>query len=131
MLQYPKDILHAFGETITGDDEKLMWLFNNGYPELAALSRSIRGSEEAFKFLLKHYPHLAALDAAIDNNPKAYLWLKEHKLLFSIIFADACRNKAEAIKWLQDRKQDIFLMLAAKIDHFRETQYFNIYKKHF
>lgn len=131
MLQYPKDILLAFGETLTGDDEKLMWLFNNGYPELAALSRSIRGSEEAFKFLLQYYPHLAALDAAIDNDPKAYLWLREHKMLFSIIFADACRNKPMALQWLREKKQDVFLMLAAKIHHFRENQYFNIYKKHF
>lgn len=131
MLQYSKDILLAFGDTLSGDDEKLMWLFNNGYPELAALSRSIRGSEEAFQFLLRYYPHLAALDAAIDNDPKAYLWLQKNKMLFSIIFADACRNKPSAIKWLSSKKQEVFLMLAAKIYQFRETQYFNMYKKHF
>ena len=131
MLNYPAKILIAFGETIKGNDEILMWLFRNGYPELAALSRSIRGSREAFEFLLKNHVRLAALDAAIDNDAKAYLWLRKHGHDFDLIFADACRAKPAAIAWLRDRKLDAFIALAARIHHFRENQFFSVYKKRF
>ena len=48
MFDYPPKIILAFGETISGNEEILNWLLRNGYSELAALSYSIRGSQEAF-----------------------------------------------------------------------------------
>ncbi|HAL64064.1 MAG TPA: hypothetical protein DCX03_02630 [Bacteroidales bacterium] len=131
MLNYDAKLILAFGETITGNKKILDWLLKNGYPDLAALSYSIRGSEEAFKFLLKYYPRLAALDAAIDNNEKAYLWLKEHNYHFNIIFADACHGKPEALKWLMDHQLEGFISVAEKIRYFRENQYFDIHKPPF
>jgi hypothetical protein len=131
MLNYEAKILIAFGETINGNDEILMWLFRNGYPELSALSKSIRGSEEAFDFLFKKYPRLAALDASIDNQARAYIWLKKHKLEFNMIFADACRAKPQAIDWLNQKDLQLFINLAQKINFYRENQIFDYHKKRF
>lgn len=131
MLKYPAKIILAFGETINGNDEILLWLFKNGYADLAALSRSIRGSGEAFEFLLKHHPRLAALDAAIDNDPRAFVWLRDNRFDFNLIFAEACQGKPRAIAWLQKKRLEAFIRLAARIRHFRENQYFSVYKKRF
>lgn len=131
LLQYPVKILLAFGESIKGNEAIHLWLTENGFPELAALSNAIRGSAEAEKFLLKTHPSLAALDAAIDNNLKAYLWLKKNKLDFYIIFADACRGKKQAIDWLKQRNLDIFIHLSGIIQYYRENQYFDYHRKHF
>jgi hypothetical protein len=131
MLKYEAKIVVAFGETITGNDEILLWLYRNGFPELSALSKSIRGSEEAFDFLFANYPRLAALDAAIDNQAKAYLWLKKHNFEFNIIFADACRLKPQAVEWLKARQLEVYVRIAEKINHFRENQYFDYHKKRF
>ena len=59
MLEYPAKILMAFGETFSLEGEQFYtWLMENGYPELAALSSGIRGSNEAIEWLMKNkYPH--------------------------------------------------------------------------
>ena len=131
IIKYPPKILLAFGETISGNDEIMMWLFKNGYPELAALSRSIRGSQEAFAFLLKHHPRLAALDGAIDEDIKALAWLKKYDFQFELIFAGACQGKPEARDWLMKKKLEIFIRLADKIRYYRENQYHDYHKKQF
>ena len=74
MINYPPKILLAFGETFSVEGEEFhTWLMENGYPELAALSSGIRGSDEAIDWLLKNkYPQFAVLDGAIDKKPQAY-----------------------------------------------------------
>lgn len=47
MINYDVKILMAFGESIRGNEKIYTWLLKNGYPELAALSSAIRGSDEA------------------------------------------------------------------------------------
>ncbi len=131
MLEYPVKILVAFGESIKGNEEIHEWLLNNGYPELGALSNAIRGSDDAFKWLMKFKPELAALDSAIDNDPKALLWLNVHKLYFLEVFADACRGKKEALQWLGKKDLKVFLRLAQIIKDFRDRQTYDYHKMHF
>ena len=131
MLDYPVKILVAFGETINGNEEIQKWLLNNGYPELAALSNAIRGSDDAFNWLMKHKPEFAALDAAIANDPKAMLWLNNHKLYFLIVFADACRGKEEALQWLGEKDLQVFLRLAHRIKEIRDAHSYDYHKMHF
>jgi hypothetical protein len=105
---------------------------HNGYPELAALSSAIRGSEEALSWLIANKrPELAALDAAIDEDIKAYKWLNEHEFYFLAAFSDACHNQPEAIEWFTRHDLKIFLMLAAKIRFFRDNQTYDYHKIHF
>ncbi|NTW45318.1 MAG: hypothetical protein HGB14_13045, partial [Anaerolineaceae bacterium] len=53
MLDYPPKILIAFAETLSGNTEIHQWLLSNGYPELAALSSAICGSDQALGWLMK------------------------------------------------------------------------------
>jgi hypothetical protein len=129
---YPVKVLLAFGETFGGNEELLNWLLQNGHPELAALSSAIRGSQDAFRWLMANgFPQLAALDSAIDENKNAYNWLNLNKHYFLAVFADACHNQPEAIDWFNRNDLKIFLMLAAKIRHFRDNQTFDYHKIHF
>ena len=131
LWEYPTNVLLGFCETFKGNEEIHRFLTENGYAELAALSSAIRGSEEAFDILFKTHPELAALDSAIDNQPQAYLWLKRFNLDFYIIFADACRKKPDALAWLTNNNQELFLRLANIIYDFRENQIFDYHKKNF
>ena len=108
------------------------WFLENGYPELAALSHAIQGSDKAVEWLLKNkFPHFAALDAAIDNDKKAYEWLKKHKYNFLIVFADACHEKPEAIAWLNKKDLKIFVIIAERIKRLRDSHTFDYHKLHF
>ncbi len=77
------------------------------------------------------YPQLAALDGAIDNKIEAYKWLKNHHFNFLMVFADACREKHEALAWLKKNNLDIFIMLAFKVKSFRDGQTYDYHKMHF
>lgn len=123
----------AFGETFTDKGEHFYnWLLENGYPELAALSSGIRGSDEAIGWLMKNkYQHFAALDGAIDNKQGAYNWLMKYEYYFLAVFADAVNNKPEAIAWLKKKNLEIFIQIAEKIRYFRDNQTFDYHKLHF
>lgn len=134
MLHYDVKILLAFGETFNGNDneEFFQWLLSNGYPELAALSKAIRGSEDAFNWLIKNgYVHYAALDSAIDDNVRAYQWLNLNQYFFLAILSDACHNQQEAIEWLTKKDLKIFILIAERIRYFRNSQTFDHHKIHF
>jgi hypothetical protein len=130
---YPAKIWLAFGETFTDKGQPFVeWLMKNGYPELGALSHSIRGSDEALSWLLKNkFFHLAALDSAIDEDQKAYKWLHDNKHLFLILFADACHGSKNAIDWLKRNDLKAFLIITGKIKEWRDSQTFDYHKLHF
>jgi hypothetical protein len=132
VLNYPPKILVAFGETFFDHKEISDWLLKNGYPELAALSYAIQGSEDAAGWLLKNgFPHMAAMDSAIDEDQKAYQWLKAHKYYFEIVFADACHGKIEAIDWFNRNNLQYLLRIARRIKYLRESKTFDYHKIHF
>lgn len=132
LSEYPANILLAFGESVIGNEEVMIWLLNNGYPEMAALANAIRGSEEACAWLMKSgFPELAALDAAIDHDVKAYLWLRQNNFALHAAFSDACNHKPDAMAWFAAHDLHIFLVLAQKINSFRDNQKFDYHKVHF
>jgi hypothetical protein len=130
---YPAKIWLAFGETFSDEGTPVAeWLLKNGYPELAALSHSIRGSDDALKWLMEGgFLHLAALDSAIDEDPKAYLWLQENKHLFLIVLADAIHGKPYALQWFNKHQLIGFIIISQKIKAWRDSQTFDYHKKHF
>ena len=133
MINYQPKILMAFGETFSDETgEFLGWLIENNYPELAALSSSIRGSKEATAWLMKNkFPRFAALDDAICGSEKAYKWLIENDHNLLTVFVDAINNNMESVKWFKDNDLEIFIHLSRKIRQFRETQSFDYHKLHF
>lgn len=130
-FRYKVEVLIAFGEALKGNKEIYNWLLNNGYPELAALSNSIRGSNKAFDWLLKNYPQLAALDHVIDGHPAPLPWLKKHGYDFYIIFAHACQKRPEALDYLKKRKLKVYLYLADIINQCLKDKEHDYHKKRF
>ena len=133
LAKYDIKVLMAFGETFSEKDGVFLnWLLKNKYPELAALSSAIRGSEEAVKWLVMNkYRHYAALDAAIDKQMPAYRWLIANGHDFLAVFADAVNRNPVAMQWFKKHDLGIFLMLAKKIYDYRENQTFDYHKMHF
>ncbi|MFA8300943.1 MAG: hypothetical protein ACEPOV_12320 [Hyphomicrobiales bacterium] len=130
MLKYPVKIILALGETFSGNKEIYNWLLKNGYPELAAFSSAVRGSEDAFDFLMKRgYPQLAALDGAIDMQQGAIQWLEKHKFVFELRFAALCNKQDTAIKYFRSKDLKVFMLLADKINAYRDSNKGSIFPK--
>ncbi|MCR4815810.1 MAG: hypothetical protein K5842_01330 [Bacteroidales bacterium] len=121
--KYDIKILLALCKSIAGRKDFFRWLMENGYPELGAFSNAIRGDVEAMKWLFAHhYEWLAILSNAIDGEEKARLWIGKATNMCNLMFAMACREDIDAIRWLRDRGLNIFLMMAKEVATVLDTQ---------
>ncbi len=130
---YPAKIWLAFGETFEENQKIVDWFIANNYSDVAALSHAMRGSDEAFSWLMKNgFVHLAAFDSAVTSkDPKAFKWLKDNKHLFLFVLAEACLGKPDSIAWFKKHKLDAFIVIATKIKKFCDSQTFDYHKKRF
>ena len=130
---YPAKIWLAFGETFEENQKIVDWFIANDYPEVAALSHAMRGSDEAFTWLMKNgFIHLAAFDSAVTaEDINAMKWLKEHKHLFLLALAEACHGKSSSLAWLKKHQLEAFITIAGKIKKFCDSQTFDYHKKQF
>lgn len=123
MEKYDIRILLALKECIHGHKRFFKWLIDNGYPELAAFSNSVRGDRSAQDFLVRiGQGWLAVLSEAIDGDQKARVWISKHCHPVNLMFALACRDDAASVKWLKERNLDIFLMMAHEVAEVLEIQ---------
>lgn len=120
---YDVKILLLLTKCIAGRKDFFHWLLENGYPELAAFSNAIRGDIDAMKWLFAHhYEWLAILSNAIDGEEKARQWIGQAAHPCNLMFALACRQELEAVKWLMDRDLQIFIMMAKEVAVVLDTQ---------
>jgi len=116
LTDYDPKVLFALSESLKGDTKFTDFLFQNGYPELAAFSAAVHSDTNALHWLLKSdYSEFGVLSNAIDGEAIAIEWLQKNKLDFLSIFAAACRKDDRAIRWFVDNKLDIFLMMIRTI----------------
>jgi len=116
LSDYDPKILLALNESLKGDSKFTDFLFQNGFPELAAFSAAVHSNTEALHWLLKsNFPEFAVLSNAIDGEENAINWLQQNHLNFMLLFAAACRKEDKAIRWFVDNKLDIFLMIVRTI----------------
>lgn len=121
--KYDIKILLALTKSIAGRKDFFRWLLDNGYPELAAFSNAIRGDVEAMKWLCKHgYNWLAILSNAIDGDDRARVWTGKNTNICNLMFAMACREDLDAIRWLRDKELNIFLLMAKEVATVLDTQ---------
>lgn len=121
--KYDIKILLALNKSIAGRKDFFRWLLDNGYPELAAFSNAIRGDVEAMKWLFAHnYAWLAILSNAIDGEDEARVWIGKAAHRCNLMFAMACREDVDAIRWLQQNDLQIFLMIAKEVAQVLDTQ---------
>jgi hypothetical protein len=113
---YDVKLLMALNESLKGDAKFTDFLFNNGFPELAAFSAAVHSDTVALDWLLNNgFPELAILSNAIDGEDNAIQWLLKNNCHFMSLFAAACRKEEEAIKWFANYKLDVFLFLVRTI----------------
>lgn len=117
LTDYDVKLLLAFLEALKGDKKFLDFLFNNGYPELAALANAINSDTDALDWLIKQsgYPEFGVLSNAIDGEDNAIEWLRKYKCDFLLRFALACQKDDEAIKWFVANDLKIFILIIQRI----------------
>ena len=111
-IDYPPKIIVAWSKAIEGNDEILMWLKNNGYPELMMATYAIYLKDEARDWLIKNgYPHLMAMINGAEGNETAQKWLKAHGFETLFHMAEAIEDEEESWKWLGENvTPDMFIL---------------------
>lgn len=76
-IDYPPKIILAWAKAIDGNQDILLWLKDNGYPELSMATYAILLKQEARDWLpVNGYPQLMAFIHAAEGNEKALRWLE-------------------------------------------------------
>jgi hypothetical protein len=111
-LNYHPKIILAWAKAIDGNEDLLMWLKDNGYPELTMATYAIYLKEEARVWLTKNgYPHLLAFINAAEGNEKAQKWLLIHDFEILYHMALAIEAEQESWEWLgKNVTPDMFLL---------------------
>ena len=121
--KYDTKILLALVKCIAGRKDFFRWLLDNGYPELAAFSNAIRGDTDAMKWLFaNNYAWLAILSNAIDGEDEARVWIGKATHRCNLMFALACREDVDAIRYLRDNNLQLFIMMAKEVATVLDTQ---------
>lgn len=111
-IDYPAKIIIAWSKAIEGNDEILLWLKDNGYPELVMASYAIYLKQDARDWLQKNgYPHLMAMINAAEGNEQAQKWLLRNDFEILYHIAMAVEAEMESFTWLKmHTTADIFIL---------------------
>lgn len=115
-------ILLALLKAIEGRNDFFVYLMQNGHPELGAFSNAIRGDVEALQWLFRnHYEWLGIIVNAVDGMEQANNWLSKACHPVNLMLAMASRRDPTAIAWLEERRLEIFLLMAEAIHEVSEV----------
>ena len=111
-IDYPAKIILAWAKAIEGNNDLLLWLNENGYPELTMATYAIYLKEEARNWLLNNgYPQLMAFINAAEGNEKAQIWLQNNDFETLYHMALAIENEEDSWKWLgKNVTPDMFIL---------------------
>ena len=111
-IDYQPKIILAWAKAIDGNQDILLWLKDNGYPELAMATYAIRLKEEARLWLPKNgYPQLMAFINAAEGNQKAQRWLLLNDMELLHFMSLAIDDDQEGWEWLgTNATADLFLL---------------------
>ena len=100
-IDYHPKIIIAWAKAIEGNSELLLWLKDNGYPELAMATYAIYLKDEARNWLTQNgYPHLMAMINGAEGNETAQKWLLAHGFDILYHMAQAIEDEEESWHWL-------------------------------
>jgi hypothetical protein len=100
-IDYHPKIILAWAKAIEGNDEIMLWLKDNGYPELTMATYAIYLKDEAREWLVKNgYPHLMAMIHGAEGNETAQKWLLAHDFMILYHMALAIEDDEESWVWL-------------------------------
>lgn len=111
-INYPAKIILAWAKAIEGNDDILLWLKDNGYPELVMATYAIYLKDEARDWLNANgYPHIMAMIHAAEGNEGAQRWLLRNDFEILYHIAMAVEDEPESFAWLgKNTTPDIFLL---------------------
>lgn len=111
-IDYPAKIILAWSKAIEGNDELLLWLKDNGYPELVMATYAIYLKEDARDWLSANgYAHLMAFINAAEGVESAQNWLIKNNFILLYHMAMAIEDEQESFKWLGDNATaDLFIL---------------------
>ena len=111
-LDYHPKIIIAWAKAIEGNSELLLWLKDNGYPELAMATYAIYLKDEARNWLTKNgYPHLMAMINGAEGNETAQKWLLAHGFEILYHMAQAIEDEEASWHWLgKNVTPDMFIL---------------------
>lgn len=114
-IDYPAKIILAWAKAIQGNKDFLLWLKENGYPELVMATYAIYLKDEAREWLQKNgYAHLMAMINAAEGNERAQKWLLKYNFLTLYHIALAVEDERESFDWLgKNAPADIFILTQA------------------
>lgn len=111
-INYHPKIILAWAKAIEGNDDLVLWLKENGFPELTMATYAIYLKEEARQWLTNNgYPHLMAFINAAEGNEMAQKWLLAHDFEILYHMALAIEDEQTSWEWLGDNvTADMFLL---------------------
>lgn len=111
-IDYPAKIILAWSKAIEGNDEFLLWLKDNGYPELVMATYAIYLKEDARDWLTANgYAHLMAFINAAEGVESAQNWLLRNKMDLLYHMAMAIEGENESFQWIgANAPADIFIL---------------------
>lgn len=111
-INYPAKIILAWAKAIEGNDDILLWLKDNGYPELVMATYAIYLKEDARDWLRQNgYPHLLAMINGAEGNEGAQKWLLRNNFELLYHMALAVEEDQESFDWLgRHATADLFLL---------------------
>ena len=112
LIDYHAKIVLAWAKAIDGEEKFIIWLSENGYPELVMSTYAIYLKNEARDWLMQNgYPHLMALINAAEGNKKAQSWLLVNNLELLFHIAMAVEDEPRSWKWIQQNAGiEIFIL---------------------
>jgi ribosomal protein S15P/S13E len=111
-IDYPAKIILAWSKAIEGNDDIMLWLKDNGYPELVMATYAIYLKDDARTWLQENgYPHLMAMINAAEGNESAQQWLMTHNFQLLYHIAQVVEDEKESFEWLlRNAPADIVLL---------------------
>ncbi len=111
-IDYPAKIILAWAKAIEGNDQFLLWLKDNGYPELVMATYAIYLKDDAREWLQKNgYAHLMAMINGAEGNESAQKWLLSHQFDLLYHMALAIEDERNSVLWIaKNAPKDIFLL---------------------
>ncbi len=111
-INYPAKIILAWSKAIDRNDEILLWLKDNGYPELVMATYAIYLKDDARDWLHNNgYSHLLAMINAAEGKESAQKWLLRNNFEVLYHIAMAVEGEMESFEWLgKNAPADIFML---------------------
>lgn len=121
VIDYPAKVVLAWAKAVEGNEKLLLWLKDNGYPELFMATKAIQLNKEARNWLMNQgYAHLMAFIHASEGSVQAQKWLVDHQFFLLFHMAMAIESEEASWNWLMQNSDQELFMLTKSIKYVKD-----------